>query len=231
MKTEMDLLKMDERQRLAWFMANRGTLVAVGATWISMIGWELTHSRMPSFLLAMVPVFALLRFGLFALYSSRPLTSSGGSGGHNLTGYIKLAATLLLAVAIFLPVYSIEGLSGSGKQFGTPWLLVRDDAVTIVPLILAYLWPVPILILARRISRPTVQLTLQWLEPFLAVLSSVLILWIPQLIFAMKPLFFVVMIPVDARPEWGCYLAVAANGLYLVAWLASYLSPTAVQEQ
>ena len=28
MKSEMVLLKMDERQRLAWFMANRGTLIA-----------------------------------------------------------------------------------------------------------------------------------------------------------------------------------------------------------
>lgn len=51
MRNEMDLLNMDERQRLAWFMANRGTVIAVGAVWLGMIGWELTHGRVPAFLL------------------------------------------------------------------------------------------------------------------------------------------------------------------------------------
>ena len=31
MTNEMNLMKMDERQRLIWFMANRGTLITVGA--------------------------------------------------------------------------------------------------------------------------------------------------------------------------------------------------------
>ena len=61
MPTEMDLFRMDERQRLAWLMANRGTVIAVGLTWIGMIVWELAHQRAPVFLIAMVPVFALLR--------------------------------------------------------------------------------------------------------------------------------------------------------------------------
>ncbi len=64
----------------------------------------------------------------------------------------------------------------------------------------------------------------------MAVLSSVLILWIPQIIFGGFKLWFVLMIPLDVQPEWGCTLAVAANGLYLVAWLAEYLSPVAVQD-
>ena len=71
MKNEMDAMHLDERQRLAWLMANRGTLFAVGATWIGLIIRELTEGRMPLFLIIMVPVFALLRLALFFRYSKR----------------------------------------------------------------------------------------------------------------------------------------------------------------
>ena len=63
MTSEMDLLRMDERQRLAWLMANRGTVVAVGVIWMGMIVWELAQGRAPLFLIVMVPVLALLRVG------------------------------------------------------------------------------------------------------------------------------------------------------------------------
>ena len=69
MPNEMDALRMDERQRNAWLMANRGTVFAVGIAWLGLIGWELAHGRTPLFLIAMVPVFALIRFGLFFYYS------------------------------------------------------------------------------------------------------------------------------------------------------------------
>ena len=71
MKTEMDLMRMDERQRSAWLLANRATLMVVGLTWLGMIAWELAHRRTPLFLLAMVPAFALLRLLLYLLYSHR----------------------------------------------------------------------------------------------------------------------------------------------------------------
>jgi len=69
MKTEMDAMGMDERQRNAWLQANRLTLMLVGVTWLGMIAWELFHQRTPLFLIAMVPVFAVLRFGLFFVYA------------------------------------------------------------------------------------------------------------------------------------------------------------------
>ena len=69
MKTEMDVMNLDERQRTAWLQANRWTLILVGLTWLGMIGWEVAQKRTPTFLIAMVPVFALLRFGIFRYYS------------------------------------------------------------------------------------------------------------------------------------------------------------------
>jgi hypothetical protein len=65
----MDVMGMDERQRLAWIQANRATLMAVGITWLGMIVWELTHHRTPVFMIVMVPVFALLRFAFYRYYS------------------------------------------------------------------------------------------------------------------------------------------------------------------
>lgn len=68
MTTEMDLLDMDERQRLAWMKANRLTLMAVGLVWIGMIVDELAAGRTPVFLLAMIPAFAALRFALYLCF-------------------------------------------------------------------------------------------------------------------------------------------------------------------
>ena len=68
MQNEMDAMGMDERQRTAWLLANRATLFAVGVTWIGMIGWELARGGVPVFLIAMIPVFAALRFLLYRIY-------------------------------------------------------------------------------------------------------------------------------------------------------------------
>jgi len=69
MKDEMDLMRMDERQRLSWLRVNRGTLMVVGVVWLLMIGRELLERRTPRFLILMVPVFAAVRFGLYWFYA------------------------------------------------------------------------------------------------------------------------------------------------------------------
>ena len=71
MKSEMDTMKLDERQRLCWLLANRTTLILVGLSWLFMIGWELLHDRMPYFLIVMVPVFAIIRFITFLYYNKK----------------------------------------------------------------------------------------------------------------------------------------------------------------
>jgi hypothetical protein len=229
MKNEMDLMRMDERQRLAWFMANRGTVIAVGAVWIGMIAWELTHGRVPAFLLIMVPVFALLRAGLYFFYTSKPMTGVESARDPGLVRYGKAVAALLLMAAILLPIYSVAGLSANEIHSRYAWDLVKDDTVSIVPLVLVYLWPFVILVFSQLRSREFLQAVVQYSEPVLAVLSTIIVLWIPQLIFESRSVFFI-PIPLTPKPEWGCYLAVAANGLYLVSWLAGLLRPWSVQE-
>ncbi len=230
MRNEMDLLKMDERQRLAWFMANRGTLMAVGAVWIGMIGWELTHGRVPVFMLLMVPVFALFRAGLYFFYASRPFVGSGSVAEPAIVRHGKTVAALLLVAAIFLPIYSVGGAPGEAARPTYAWELIGDDAAAIVPLAFVYLWPLPVLALKRLRSRRLLQVVIQFAEIVLAVTSCVIVLWIPQLLFESRALFHFIIVPLNPRPEWGCYLAVAANGLYITCWLADLLRPWGVQE-
>jgi len=69
MRTEMDVLHMDERQRHHWLEANRATLMVVGVVWLLMIAFELTEGRSAGFLIAMVPIFAALRLGFYYYYA------------------------------------------------------------------------------------------------------------------------------------------------------------------
>lgn len=70
MKNEMDVLKMDERQKLYWLMANRATLMVVGLVWIGMIIYEaVNHQIIPYFLIIMVPVFGLIRLMVYKYYA------------------------------------------------------------------------------------------------------------------------------------------------------------------
>jgi hypothetical protein len=230
MKNEMELMNMDERQRLAWFMANRGTVIAIGAVWIGMIAWELTHGRAPVFLMIMVPVFALLRAGLYYFYSSRPFAGSNSARDNKFVRYGKITAALMLLGSAFLPIYSIAGAPGEGIEYRYALGLARGDAVAFVTLVIVYLWPFIMLGLGRLQSRRFLQILVQFAEPLLAALSSIFILWIPQLIFESKTLFLILFIPMNPNPEWGCYIAVAANCLYVVSWLAGFLRPWGVQD-
>jgi hypothetical protein len=65
----MDVLHMDERQRHHWLEANRATLMVVGVVWLLMIAFELSEGRPAGFLIAMVPIFAALRFGFYYYYA------------------------------------------------------------------------------------------------------------------------------------------------------------------
>jgi hypothetical protein len=72
MKNEMDVLKMDERQKLYWLMANRLTLMIVGLVWIGMIAYEAVQRQViPYFLIIMVPVLSLIRFLFYKYYAGR----------------------------------------------------------------------------------------------------------------------------------------------------------------
>jgi hypothetical protein len=230
MKSEMVLLKMDERQRLAWFMANRGTLIAVGAVWIGMIVWELTHGRMPGFLLVMVPVFALFRLGLYQFYSLKPFTGAGTDRESPLVNGGRVIAAILLAVASLLPLYSVPSLGSEPAQTRHVWTLAAGDAVGMVVVAATFLWPLLVFALSRLKGNTMMRMVVQMAEPLLAAGSSLIILWIPQLIFESATLFFILIVPVNPQPEWGCYLGVAANGLYVISWLAGFLRPETVQE-
>lgn len=71
MKSEMDLLRMDERQRLCWLMANRAVLFIVGVLWLLIIGWYLWHGHSPWVMIVLVPILAFVRLGFYQFYVRR----------------------------------------------------------------------------------------------------------------------------------------------------------------
>lgn len=77
MKDRIGNQQRNEHRHLAWLRANRATLIVVGLCWLGMIGWELVQHRTPVFLIAMVPVFALVRLAFFHRYKK------GEEGGHS----------------------------------------------------------------------------------------------------------------------------------------------------
>ncbi len=77
MKSEMDALKMDERQRLNWLKANRATLMLVGIIWLGIIAYELARQGDPWFFVIMVPVIAALRFVFYRYYARSGSASPG----------------------------------------------------------------------------------------------------------------------------------------------------------
>ncbi len=208
---EMDILRMDERQRSAWLLANRATVMAVGLTWIGMIVWELAQDRAPVFLIAMVPVFALFRLGLYVYYLRlTPPAAHGVLASRS----IHIAAASLLIVSAFLPMFRL----GDGSS--AAWELARDDWPTMFPLALAFLWPVGALLVSRLMARKRIAIVVQFAEPLLAATSALIILWIPQLTWGYEEsLLPWIWIPTTAHLALGAHLAIAANGIYIIGWL------------
>ena len=211
MINEMDLLRMDERQRSAWLLANRATVMAAGLTWIGMIVWELAHDRAPVFLIAMVPVFALFRLGLYVYYLRlTPAAAHGGLASRS----IRIAAASLLIVSAFLPLVRL----GDGSS--AAWQLARDDWPTMLLLAMAFLWPVGALLVSRVMARKRIVVVVQFAEPLLAAASALIVLWIPQLTWGYEEALLPwLWIPTTAHLGIGAHLAVAANGIYMIGWL------------
>lgn len=69
MRSEMDVMRMDERQRLHWLKANRATLMTVGVVWLLWIGFELLEGRTPWSLVSVVPVVAAVRLVFYWFYA------------------------------------------------------------------------------------------------------------------------------------------------------------------
>ncbi|MFH1687949.1 MAG: hypothetical protein ABIE70_10585 [bacterium] len=68
MKSEMDAMNMDERQRYCWLLANRATIPFIFAGWLAVIVWELSEGNTPWFMIGMIPVLALIRLIWYKFY-------------------------------------------------------------------------------------------------------------------------------------------------------------------
>jgi hypothetical protein len=75
MRDETEVAETTGSRQQAWHRANTLTLIVVGVVWIGMIVHRLSLGEMPSFLIAMVPAFALIRFLAYLHYKLRSVSS------------------------------------------------------------------------------------------------------------------------------------------------------------
>lgn len=214
---EMDLLHMDERQRAAWLSANRATVMLVGLTWLGMIVWELAHSRSPTFLIVMVPVFALFRLAAYFAYVR---ADPRGTPGRTLVRGVRIGAAVVLAASAVLPLYAL------GDRRVAGWQVAIEDVPSFVVLAFAFLWPGIPWVAERFASARRVALVVRLAAPLFAAASSLVVLWVPQIVRAHEATFAPwVLIPVGAEPRSGVLVAVAANGAYVLAWFGDLFRP------
>ena len=139
------------------------------------------------------------------------------------TSRVRTAAALLLALCLALPSYTCPGYIGPD---GSVVSSIPDDADSAVyratriphyPLedrspadswfwltLLAFGWPIPILVLRRMKPAATATRVLSAAEPVLALASG-------YLIYAMASM---------GRPAIGTWLALTSNGALLAGWLS-----------
>jgi len=181
----------------------------------------------PLFLIAMVPVVALLRAGLFFYYCSTPADSSARAGALRRGRLLKTGAALLLGLSLFLPLYYFGGTADEPLRcYGFSWDLVRDDAYVAIPLAFAFLWPWLALALSRRSAHRHKAIAIQLAEPLLIVASVLVLLWIPQFQWEARTFLFFFLGLESAHPALGTYVAVAANGAWFIVWLWEILRPS-----
>jgi hypothetical protein len=139
--------------------------------------------------------------------------------GSSVTGALKLTAGVALAVSMLLPLYSLPAVDGS-RTTTYAWQLALDAWADAGVLALAFLWPILPAILRRNARSAARRVAALVLEPALAVFSANLIIAasFSLTFFPVFPPWF--MIPVAGKAGAAVTLGVAANGLYLLAWIA-----------
>jgi hypothetical protein len=131
---------------------------------------------------------------------------------------MRILAAGSLFVALFVPLVRLDGAGTSA------WQIVLGDWPSLFLVGLAYLWPFIALILASRPGRGRIATVIQLAEPVLAAASTLFILWLPGMFWEYESSFLPwLWIPKSASPAAGAYLAVGANGLYLLAWLGEVI--------
>ena len=169
MKNEMDLLRMDERQRLSWLRANRATLMLVGILWLGLIVWEYVQGRTPAFLIVMVPVIAAGRLAFYWYYARDrdarwpyrllffamaavghlvatiaagvgEFSTSGLFGLFHEPGYAAWSTTLRI---LEFPLVTIVRLSDPGGMSADGWVMVLNSL----------LWAGAIYLVVRLVGR------------------------------------------------------------------------------
>jgi hypothetical protein len=132
---------------------------------------------------------------------------------------VKIASAALLLLSSALPLSSFAELSmqEGARRYRYVWQLLQEDSSIIFPLALVFLWPLPLLLLSQLTVGRTARILVLATEPVLAVISSTIVLALPQALLEIQQ-FFIWFIPLPSRVEAGGYAVIAVNCLYLFGW-------------
>jgi len=143
--------------------------------------------------------------------------------GSSVMGGLKLLAGIALGVSLLLPLYSLPTSEGA-RAYTYAWDLARGDWGTASLLAIAFLWPLLPAALRWRARHKTRRIAALVVEPALAVFSGTMIMAVRASAFSfMTELAPWLWIPVSGSPAIGSTLGLAADALYLLAWLAGVI--------
>jgi hypothetical protein len=133
-------------------------------------------------------------------------------------------AAIALGVSLLFPLYSVPTSEGP-RAYTYAWDLARGDAGSAGLLALAFLWPLLPAALRWRAWRRTRRIAALVAEPALALFSLTIIIAIRATAFSFMAVFPPwLIVPVSGSPAIGSTLALAADGLYLLAWIGGIVA-------
>jgi hypothetical protein len=144
--------------------------------------------------------------------------------GSSVTGGLKLLAGIALGVSLLLPLYSVPTSEGP-RAYTHAWRLAGDDATSAGLLAVAFLWPLVPAALRWRARRRVRRIAALVAEPALAVFSATVIVAVRASAFSFVALLPPwLLVPVSGSPAIGSTLGLAADALYLLAWLGGVVA-------
>ncbi|MBC8478774.1 hypothetical protein H8D51_04455 [bacterium] len=138
---------------------------------------------------------------------------------------LRVVAGVLLAACLLMPI-CYQPAAG-GESIPTYfWMMIDNNPGTLFLLVVAYLWPLLIVLLLLN-TLGEVRILATILEPLLVLVSALIIVTTVLTTFSWQPLFSwwpVIGVLVSGTPAAGSWLGLIADLLYLLAWLGLLLT-------
>jgi hypothetical protein len=136
------------------------------------------------------------------------------------TNVLRIFAGVLLIIAVFLPLYTVPTSMGGDAQATHSWDLAREDA-GVALLVIAFLGPAAVIILSGHRRSGGWSILLLAAELTLLGMSIAVLSKMAESAITLLPILGPwLSVPVTGSMGTGAWLALAADGILFVLWLA-----------